>query len=59
MQELKVEDFNELPQNVRNLVARHMAAIMPREEMHARLAKVKELSDKMIPSVTGLPWKNA
>jgi hypothetical protein len=35
MQELKVEDFNELPQNVRNLVARHIAAIMPREEMQA------------------------
>jgi hypothetical protein len=59
MKELKVEHFNELPQNVRNLVARHMAEIMPREEMQSRLATVTELSKKMVPAVTGLPWKSA
>jgi hypothetical protein len=59
MKELKVEHFNELPQNVQNLIARHMAEIMPREEMLSRLAKVSELSKKMIPAVIGEPWKNA
>jgi hypothetical protein len=59
MKELKAEHFNDLPQSVRNLVAIQLATLMPREELHSRLARVKKLSEEILPRIAGLPLKTA
>jgi hypothetical protein len=63
MKKLKTEHFNDLPQSVRNLVATQLATLMPREELHSRLARVKQLSEEILPHIAGLPpdasdWQN-
>jgi hypothetical protein len=36
-----------------------LATLMPQEELRSRLAKVSELSKKMVSAVSRLPWKSA
>ena len=59
MTELKCKTFSDLPESVKKIIAIQMLALAPEEQLRSRLAKVKELSDKMIPAVAGLPWKTA
>jgi hypothetical protein len=49
MKDPKPEHFNQLPQCVKNLLAIQVATLMPQEELRSRLAKVSELSKKMVP----------
>jgi hypothetical protein len=59
MTELKCKMFSDLPQSVQKIIAMQMLALTPEDQLRSRLAKVKELSDKIIPAVADLPWKTA
>jgi hypothetical protein len=59
MTELKCKMFSDLPLSVQNIIAMQMLALTPEEQLRSRLAKVKELDDRLIPAVAGLPVKTA